>query len=85
MTPAYEIAIRQAIGDYNNLGLRIRFDLSFGVEPGDEEITLFRRYGIGFNGEATTPANGNPGRWITLRSEAEFDLSPAVLKGADNS
>ena len=58
-----------AVNMYNELGLRIKFNITLGRDQGGFDIVVRRRFIKGYGGKAQFPRNGNPGTFIYSNSQ----------------
>ena len=75
LTLNMQTALLQAVNEYNNLNLTIRFDLTFAPST-NGDIIVYKTSGGSIAG---FPANGKPYKWIAL-SDSFSSVSVSVLK-----
>ncbi|WP_010182199.1 M57 family metalloprotease [Aquimarina agarilytica] len=66
LLPNIQEGLRRAIANYNNAGLKIKFQVTFGNGFTNEDIILYQIENNSLSAIATSPANGNPGRWMEI-------------------
>ncbi len=66
LLPNIKEGVRRAIANYNNAGLKIRLQVTFGSGFSNEDIILYQIENNSLSAIATSPSNGNPGRWMEI-------------------
>lgn len=62
-----QTGLRWAVNNYNNLNLKIKFQLNFGTNFGSKDMVVYHNpYKSGNGGEAGFPSGGNPFKWVQI-------------------
>ena len=77
-----QTALRYAVNNYNRLGLRIRFNLTFGTNFQNKDMVVYYNPNqSGSGGSAGFPSNGNPNKFIQIYGldNASVDVNEHVI------